>query len=274
MAVVLGGLITLAVLEPGKEDTPSKVTLTQLTPDQIQHIRLMSPGHPAVDLEKTNSHWQMLAPFSISANQERIAQLLKILSTQSLANYPIDQVDTQQLQLDTPSLTLIVNDTRMDFGGMAALGNSRYLRIGDSVHLITDRYSHLARGPATDLVSPSLLGADDNIIALHLPSLDLSLQDGQWQLENHHATSQQNPDHLQELLDEWRHTRAFNVQPLDKTALGNEIIEIRTANSLLRFTLLRTADEIILQRQDLGLQYHFSQEVGQRLLSLPPPNDA
>ena len=98
------------------------------------------------------------------------------------------------------------------------------------------------------------------------------LVDGQWLLENKQAVK--NPDQLQQLLDEWRHARAFNVQVFDAasdTSLSQnlETIIVTTDNSTLRFTLLRTNDEIILRRHDLGLQYHFSQQIGQQLLTLP-----
>lgn len=276
LAFALAGLIALAFLEPGDNETPIVKTLTQLKPDEVQHIRVQSPQHADIDLKKINGHWQMLAPFNAPANQQRLVQLLDVANAKSLASYNIDKVDTTQLKLDTPSLMLTLNDSRLDFGGTAPLGGSRYVRVDQSVHLITDRYSHLARGPATDLVSPALLKADTKITALQLPTFKLLLVDGQWQLENKPAVK--SPDHLQQLLDEWRHARAFGVQviitALEASATEKpQTIIVTTDSSTLRFTLLRTDDEIILQRHDLGLQYHFSQEVGQQLLSLPQQNN-
>ena len=272
LAFALAGLIALAFLEPSDNEAPIVKTLTQLKPDEVINIRVQSPRHADIDLKKINGHWKMLAPFIAPANQQRLAQLLNLAKAKSLATYNVDKTDTTQLKLDTPSLTLTLNNHRFDFGGTAPLGGSRYVRIGQSVHLITDRYSHLARGPATDLVSPALLSATSKITALQLPTFKLLLVDGQWLLENQSAAK--NPDHLQLLLDEWRHARAFAVQAIN-TALqaspteNPQTITVTTDNSSLRFTLLRTDDEIILQRHDLGLQYHFSQEIGQQLLMLP-----
>lgn len=279
LALLLAGLVALALLESEKNESANTTTLTLLRPDAIQKIRVQSAGHIDINLIKTEGHWQMLAPFSAPANQQRLTQLLKVLTTKSLANYNLEQTDTKQLQLDTPTLILTFDETQLDFGGTAPLGGSRYVRINETVHLITDRYSHLARGSATNLLSPALLNASSKITALQLPTLKVVLHDGQWQVKNNGSTETQNPDQLQQLLDEWRHARAFNVQPLDtslKSLASNdrETITITTRHSLLRFTLQRMDDEIILQRHDLGLQYHFSQETGQRLLTLPQPNDA
>ena len=277
LALVLAGLIALAVFEPGTNEKPTATPLTQLNPEDVQRVRMQSPGHTDIDLQKVDGQWKMLAPYSAPANQERLMQLLKVTSAKILATYNVDNTDTKQLQLDTPSLTLILNDTRLDFGGTAPLGGNRYIRINKSIHLITDRYSYLARGVAANLVSPTLLNNTAQISALKLPSLELRLVDGQWQSENQQTIK--NPDHLQQLLDEWRHARAFNVKALD-TSLNTPATEdpqtiiVTTNNSLLRFTLLRTNDEIILQRRDLGLQYHFSQATGQRLLTLPQQNNS
>lgn len=269
LAFSLMGLIALAVFEPGKNETPTTNVLTQLNPEHIKHIYLKSPGHVDVDLTKIDGRWEMLSPFQVSANQERLSQLLKIVRAKSLATYDLNQVDSKQLQLEPPSLTLTLNDVDLHFGGTTPLGGNRYVQIDASIHLITDRYSHLARGPATDLVNPRLLSDDDNITALHLPAHKLSLHAGQWQLKNNTAGQSQNPDHIQQLLSEWRHARAFTIQQIDQRLQTTGTITVITNASTLHFALLQTKDELILQRPDLKLQYHFSQEAGQRLLNYP-----
>lgn len=278
LALTLSGLIALAVIEPGSNETPAATTLTQLKAEDIHTIRVHSPGHTDVELEKIDGLWKMLAPYTAPANQERLNQLLKITDATSLATYTAVNTDAQQLKLDAPSLTLTLNGIRLDFGGTAPLGGSRYVRIDKSIHLITDRYSHLVQGVATNLISPKLLTASSQITGLQLPTLNIILVDGHWQRANQQA-AKINPDQLQQLLDEWRNARAFNVQALDATLETSatespQTVIVTTDNLSLRFILLRTVDEIILQRHDLGLQYHFSPETGQQLLTLPQPSNA
>jgi hypothetical protein len=273
LALSLAGLIALAIYEPGKDDKPAVATLTQLVPGNIQKIHIQTAGQPRIELEKVAGRWQMLTPFTVSANQERISQLLKITQANSLAAYPMDQVDARQLQLDQPMLTLTLNDVSLRFGNTAPLGGSRYVQVGNDVHLITDRYSHLVR-TATDLVSPTLLDKGAKITGLHLPALELKLDDGHWRLENTDAAHQPNPDHIQGLLDEWRYARALDIQPLvtlspTKDSRPLPTIEVVTESGTRQFVMQQTEDELVLQRPDLGLQYHFSREGGQRLLNLP-----
>lgn len=274
LAVGLSGLIALTIFEPGKDDAPNATLLTELDAKQIHQIIIQSLGRPEIQLQKVDKQWEMLSPFSASANQERLNQLLYLLTAKSQASYPAEQTDTQQLQLDAPSLTLQFNNTRFKFGGTAPLGDSRYVLIDNTVHLITDRYSHLVRNAATDLVSPTLLNTNDPITTLDLPTVSLALRDGQWQIDKPQSQKIENPDHVQQLLAEWRHARAFSVQPLTPTPQALEAITLTTEKSTFHFMLLKTKDEFVLRRNDLGLQYHFSNEAGQRLLMLPSGNDA
>lgn len=273
LALALAGLIALAIYEPGKDDKPAVATLTQLEPGKIQKIHIQLAGQPSIELEKIAGHWQMLTPFSVSANQERISQLLKITQANSLAAYPMDQVDARQLKLDESMLTLTLDDVSLRFGNTAPLGGSRYVQVGQRVHLITDRYSHLVR-TAIDLVSPTLLDKGTKITGLHLPTLDLNLDDGHWRLKNTDAAHQPNPDNIQGLFDEWRYARALDIQPLvppspSKGSQPSPTIEVVTESGTRQFVMQQTKDELVLQRPDLGLQYHFSREGGQRLLNLP-----
>ncbi|MDT8385639.1 MAG: DUF4340 domain-containing protein [Gammaproteobacteria bacterium] len=274
LALALAGLIALAVIEPGKQPTPTASRLTSLAPEAIQQIRLHAPGQADIDLQRVAGQWQMRSPYAAPANQQRIDQLLQLPMAKSQARYPFTEIDADQLQLASPALTIRFDDTRFELGGTAPLDGSRYVRIGDTVHLFTDRYSHLTRGPATDFISPALLDAADTITALTLPALRLILRDGHWLAEGPAATPTPNPDHLQQLLAEWRQARATAVQVLAVDALGTDSITVTTARATLEFRLRQTDEELILQRQDLGLQYHFPRAAGQRLLSLPSPADA
>ncbi len=264
---VLAGLITLAVYELRKDNAPVAAKLTSLDPDQIQYLRLQSTGRADIEMKKIAGRWQMLTPFLVAANQQRIKPLLKIAGAKIIASYPMDQVDPHQLQLDTPTLIFTLDEIILRFGNTEALSGSRYVQQGQVAYLITDRYSHLARVAATKLVMPTLLHSDESITALHLPKLELNLVEGRWQHVGNDGHT--NPDHIQQLLDEWRHARAFDIQILDASAHSTQQVRITTQSATILFKLLRTEDELILQRQDLGLQYHFPLEASRTLLKLP-----
>ena len=96
LAIALASLIALAIFKPGSKPVTNEEPLTLLKPDDVQKIRVHLPGHTDIELTKIDGQWTMLAPFSVPANQQRIAQLLKITSAKILATYTIDKTDTTQ----------------------------------------------------------------------------------------------------------------------------------------------------------------------------------
>ena len=295
--LILAGLIALAVYEPGNNITPVKNLISSIDPDKVQHLRLQIPERADVTLTKIEGVRQMLTPYTVAANQQRVRQIVKIVQAKGIATYPVSQTDINQLQLDAPGLILSVNDTPFLFGGTDALGGSRYVQIGDTIHLITDRYSHLARVDASQLVMPTLLSKGAKITALELPAFKLILSDGQWRVEQNgqengvtsgvtngennsriepetrkvearNTLQNINPDHLQQFLDQWRYARAFTVQVLDKNLTNTQTIHITTPSGSVQYSILNTNDEFIVQRHDLNLQYHFPLSTGEAMLTL------
>lgn len=271
LVLILAGLLALVIYEPGKTESPETKKLTSLDPDTVQEISIESPGRPPLLLTKKSGHWHMQKPLMMPANTGRIQQLLKITQAKSIADYAMRRVDANQLQLDTPSLSLKLDDVLLRFGTTDALGGSRYVQMGNTVHLITDRYSHLMKRAATEFISPTLLPQGSVIEELILPDLRLTQQDGRWSTNGHEGDA----DAIQMLLDEWRYARALRVSLIDKdtAAVTKENIVVSIGNDsdkqIFRFTVLRSETGIILQRAEPGIQYHFPLEAGQRLLSLP-----
>ena len=58
-----------------------------------------------------------------------------------------------------------------------------YVRIGDRVHMIMDRYQNILQGQRTQLASRQLLPANADIVALELPGLKLTKNDQAWTVE-------------------------------------------------------------------------------------------
>ena len=248
------GLLAVAIYEPGKQEKPIAKAVTSIVLAAVKNLRIESPGRAVIILEKQGEQWRMQQPFAMPANNGRIQQVLKLTQAKSVASYPLAQVDMQQLQLHEPVLILNVDGQSLRFGTTTALGENRYLQVGDTVHLITDRYSHLARSAASEFVNHALLPAGSKVTQLQSAGVTVSLED----------------EAAQSLLQEWRHARAQKVSALQKTDAKTERVELSVENTEpLHFDVLHTDTEIIFLRLDVGLQYHFALEEGQRLLALP-----
>jgi hypothetical protein len=268
LALLLAGLALFAFYEPGKEAPPAPELLTALNAAEINKLNIANSSGKAIALVKQQGQWHMTSPYQVAADSGRLEQLLGVVSAQSLASYAMTQVDANQLQLDSPQLILRINDnTALRFGTTDSLQGRRYVQVGNRVHLIVDRYTHLAGGAASRLVSPRLLPAASTITQLALPTLTLQHSKQGWQTS---STDHDSTDELQAFIDQWQNARALSVTGLDASAPVDDKLTIGTPDGEISFNIQRTGDEIILQRPELGLAYHFNREAGQRLLQLAP----
>lgn len=273
LILVLGGLVALVIIEPGKKQTPPKSLLTSFNPTDIQHIVVEQAHQPRVEINKLNGNWEMVKPYAITANNIRVGNLLSILGTTSLAQYSNTSVDLSQLKLDKPDLVLYLDNHKLSFGTTDALAGNRYVQIGNIVHLIQDRFTYLIRGPATSLVSPALLPKGAKLIALTIPGMTLTSTKNGWHVDPDKDVK--SADQVNQFLDEWRYARAIRVTKIDSSPesaskKAADSITVKMADKTLHFNLSKAKDEILFSRLDKGLQYHFQIDMGDKLLKLPP----
>lgn len=271
LAVVLVALITLIAYEPGKEKVETLDFISDLKPSDIKNIVIEKPGSQDIILFKTNNQWQMSNPYKNNANNNRINKLLELSHAKSHSQYPVGEINLDQLKLSSPDLSITFNDRKFIFGTTDAIKGYRYIQINNSVYLITDRFSHLMRGNTTNLLSPALISKNSTIKKLVLPGLTIQSNDTDWTTKPDDKFT--GADHVQQFLDEWRYARAIRVSKIntrggiETNANKNATIKVYTEqNKPLLFYITQTNDEIILRRPDTGMQYHFTVEAGERLL--------
>lgn len=263
--LVLGAFIGFSQQEPPPVE-PER--LTTLAEADITRIEIRPARHADAVLERRGSEWWLVEPFTARADTVRVDAAIGLVRARSLARYAASAVDAQQAGLASPDLVLRVNDVTLELGGTEALHGRRFVRLGDRVYLIVDRYSYLLQGGLASLVSPQLLPTGARLQEIELPGLHLLQHGGHWQLADGEAAS---ADALQALVDEWRYARALRVSRSDGDE-GGETITLRLAAdaSPIRFILQQDEDETRFIRPDPGLIYHFTPAVAKRLLALPP----
>lgn len=268
LALVLVGLVLLAIYEPGKAPPPAPAAISQLKAEAVSRLQIIRPEHEAVVFVKSATGWRMQTPYDMPAAQQKLANLLALLTAQSHGQYEFSAVDTQALGLDQPQLMLRFDQELMAFGGTEALHGRRYVQAGNTIHLITDRYSYLAQGEPASLVSTRLLQADEKLEAITAPEFSLrrDLEKGAWQLQGAPLDS---ADARQAFADAWQHARAIKLKAsqADLTASGDTVaIQISGREMPLQFQLIRSDAHVILRRRDKGLDYYFTPEVAAQLL--------
>lgn len=262
-------LILLVVFEPGKEPPPKPGSLTDLSPEQVDHIFITRRTNQDIELAKTANQWWMLKPWHLPANTFRVQSLLRLLQAETPGHHDLSQLDPARYGLDKPLATITFNHKlRIDFGTTAPLQQRRYLAVNNQLHTLFDTYYYQVASKPVTFLSHALLPPDARIEKLVLPKLALTLQNGSWQASP--PRPQRSADAFVDLLNQWRTTQAISLRSVD-IPRGKADIEItlQGTEQPLRFRLKQTDNETSLLRLDVGLEYVIAADKMAQLLSLP-----
>jgi hypothetical protein len=81
------------------------------------------------------------------ANQTKIEGLLEITQTKSIRRFEAPP-DLAEFGLSPPQAILTLNKTRIEMGTLHPMNKRRYMRIGNLIHLINDRFPHHSQATA------------------------------------------------------------------------------------------------------------------------------
>ena len=123
-------------------------SVTALHPAQIIHVRLWKEDKPLAELVRKNGQWHWQPEDKVVENREWVNRLLHFAELPSLHQFPADEARLEEFGLKPPRYRLQLNDQVLEFGLLDPASSLRYLRVGKTIHLITDSYTHeLARVP-------------------------------------------------------------------------------------------------------------------------------
>ena len=267
MAGIAIGLGLTAWFRPGLEPPATPQPITTLRPAQVSHIRIDRLQRPSLTFTRQDGDWQLDGNPPLPASPFQVHALLAILQAQPARSYPADTLDLQELGLDPPQATMTLDDrTTLLIGNTEPLDNMRYVRYGATIYLIEDRYQHLINANRTNFSERRLLDPDAVITRLALPDLTLlQTTRGDWEIEPDNAGI--SADAIQQLLTDWQQASALYVRPHEPGTAGARItLQLAGSDTPLVFELVSRTPEFILARPDLGIQYHFSNGTGERLL--------
>ncbi|MEF8834149.1 MAG: hypothetical protein V5A42_04745, partial [Halofilum sp. (in: g-proteobacteria)] len=134
--------------------------LTALAPGDVRSLALSFPrdGQASLRLERRRDGWHVVEPIERAASDGRVVTALSVLRLRARSCYPVAEHDPGAYGLDQPRLRMAANDTTVEFGDRAADGR-RYVRAGDRLCLLPDRFWPLLKQGLDGLADPSVLGA-------------------------------------------------------------------------------------------------------------------
>lgn len=273
LAIALLVLVWVVWQEPGHAPKPAAVKLTALVPATIGKI-VIGNRSGAITLVKQGAEWELVEPVTIAANPARIENLLQVAQAESVSRFAAAGLDLAKFGLSAPAVRLRLNDTELLFGAVAPVDQRRYVKVGDTVHLIADNYMYDLGAAAAAYVSRDLVPHGKNIVALELPDMKLSRgAKGEWVATP--AAQGVSQDALQRRIDEWRDAQALQVAPYDRRPeQGAVVIQLDGGQAPLRYGIIARRPELILARPEIGMQFHLAAEQAERLLETTNPAPA
>ncbi|MDA1106812.1 MAG: DUF4340 domain-containing protein [Proteobacteria bacterium] len=279
---LLGGvalLVLVVIYLPGLNNAPPLPKLTTLVPASITHLRIERDGAAPIMLEKQAQDWIMTAPVRMPANTFRVETVLQVAQAESHARLDAATVRLAEFKLDKPRARLWLGTTELAFGATEPLNGRRYVRVGDSVHLISDTVYFDLIGEFTAFADSALLAPGSRLTQIDLPALRLvRVGEGGWMQAPNRAQvppeTGVSMDRVNALLDAWRRARAIQVRPyVTPASAGAEpenmiFVHLEGAEQPLRFDIVSRAPGLVLARADLGVQYHFPAAASGQLFSL------
>lgn len=263
-------LIAVVYVRPGVDRAPALPPLTTLDKERIDRIDIVR-GTATVTLERRGRTWWIAGAAPVPADNFQVETLLALPTAVPERSYPASELDLAELRLDPPESVLRMGGTEFAFGATDPLQGLRYVRLGERVHLLNDRYQQILQGQRTQLASRRLLPPGAEIIAVELPGVKIVKSDRGWTLQPPQANL--SADAPQQLVDAWKSASALWVQPYQKSAGGKRVAIGLADGGQVQFELRQAEGETLLARPDLGLQYQLPEETAKPLLELAAPEE-
>lgn len=270
LLIVVAVLGLIAWLQPGLDKPAAPPRLTDLDPAAVNQIRIVDRDGPTIVLARKDGRWRIEEPIQLPANGFRIDSLLRLTGEASHGQLKVAEIDLAELGLDRPRIRLFLNDREFAFGTTEPIDGRRYVRTGDVVHLIIDRYSHILTAGYTEFVNQQLLPADGRILEIATPDWRLTRTEDKWVLMPERPGLSADAIHM--AVDNWRQAQAIWIQPYEEDEVkGRIMVRIEGEEQPLQFDILAREPELVLARPDAGVQYHLTEETARGLLEIREP---
>jgi hypothetical protein len=264
-------LVLLVTYEPGTETEKKPVLLTELKQADIEFIELKRAHEKNIKLEKREGVWYITEPYQLPANDFRAQSVVALSETKSHLQYDANTIELKKFKLDKPEISIILNkQVTLEVGGVDPIKNRRYVKNGDTLHLVSDTFYYQLIGKVTAYVSYQLLSPSIKLNKLVLPKFTLTLQAGDWQISPEQKDT--SADSVNEFINEWRHAQSLEISEYTgRLRKANIQIFMENQEKPIQFRLQRKNNNTYLIRNDLRLRYKLSDETTEKLQKLPDP---
>jgi hypothetical protein len=154
IAVAVLGVAVYAELARERGLAPPPVTA--LDPATVTHLEIRCQSCTTRVFERVDGAWHMRAPHDAAANPEAVSRLLAVLRVPVRTRAKMAGYDPAKLGLDPPQITVVADAVHIDIGGEDPIDHDRYVRLGDELLRVPDRFSaRLLESPESELLDPN-----------------------------------------------------------------------------------------------------------------------
>ena len=286
LMVVAIALLLLVLYEPGIDDAPvAPAKLFSLSASEVNEISIHNGGQPLIILKRESAMaWQMVEPITVAANGYKVASVLNILDEQPTNRFTVDAAKFTRYGLSKPQVRLRLKgaggEQELNFGSQTPLNRYRYLQLDNEVVTIKDSAFYPVASLYTNFITSRLIPDGEQITSIQLSNFRLKFVDGVWKLESKKEgealEDRLSADQLAAWIDGWRYARSVDIEAITRDVTESEKQEMVTitlkSGAELHWTIASKGDDggLILERPDLGIEYHMSD--AQRTALLLPPH--
>ena len=221
-----------ALAEQARDRRRAPKPLVQLETSQVHEIERICAGCDRLVILKRQGAWELTQPYFAPADPRKIAELVAIASAPLRQRLASNSLDPASMGLAPPVATLKLGPRLLEFGAAVPPHQDRYVRTGEALGLVQDRFSALLTGPPESFVDPHLL-AGVTVTSGSMLGQPISA----------------------EALERWREVAAVRIERLPPTFPGHTI-EFALANGkplVLQFDF--RGNELALFRRDVRALY-------------------
>lgn len=254
LLIVVGSLAALAYFRPGKEGEQSLPQVTGTEKAEVDRIRFEPRKGESLTLVRKQGEWRLSEPRGLPANSGRVASLLGLLSLKSQATVEVEKNRLAELGLKEPEWTAEVGGHRFALGGDHPIKPQRYLRVDQTVHLVSRGAVRSVKSSWSAYASHQLLPAGARLTRLELPEVTLARgKDGGWKASDGASLKAKA---AKETVKAWQERRAFALEAAEDGKGGpTAVLHLRDREEPVSYRVRSTDPQLELVRPDLGLLY-------------------
>ncbi|MBU6477470.1 MAG: hypothetical protein KGQ32_06060 [Xanthomonadaceae bacterium] len=141
LGAVAIALVALVLWVGRREYLRDPPAVTPLDPAAVTRIELDIPPVAPQVLERRGDGWWRVQPSDARADDARVQRLANLAATPVSRWMAASGMDLSKVGLEHPSATLVLNGVRLEYGGLTAIDELRYVKLGDRIALVPRQYS-------------------------------------------------------------------------------------------------------------------------------------